>query len=128
MGPVWAYWAFLMGWYYRDIGYNIRSRQFSYTTINKYITSQAQLNQVVLLYGLHDQVSLYPPQSHHKDLKLPSCESIIVFDNLVTDFSNLDPLYALTPPIQPAKTLFKPLWTTLTATLATHFKTSVSII
>ena len=117
-----------MEWYCGDIGYNIRSRQFPYTTINKYITSQAQLNQVILLCDLHDQVSLHPPQSHHKDLKLPSCESIIVFDNLVTDFSNLDQLYVLTPLIQLVKTLFKPLWTTLTATLATHFETSFSII
>ena len=46
----------------------------------------------------------------------------------MTDFSNLDPLYVLTPPMQLAKTLSKPFWTTLTATLATRLETSVSII
>ena len=77
MGPVWAYWAFPMERYCGDIGRNIKSRRFPYATINKYITSQAQLTHVILLYGLHDQLSLRPPQSHDKDLQLPLCESFI---------------------------------------------------
>ena len=77
MGPVWAYWAFPMERYCGDIGRNIKSRRFPYATINKYITSQAQLTHVILLYGLHDQLSLCTPQSHDKDLQLPLCESFI---------------------------------------------------
>ena len=41
---------------------------------------------------------------------------------------NLDPLYVLNSPKPPPKTLSKHLWTTLTATLATRFETSVSVI
>jgi hypothetical protein len=46
----------------------------------------------------------------------------------VTNFSNLDPLYVLNSPKPLAKTLSRPLWTTLTATLATRFEISVSVI
>ena len=129
MGPVWAYWAFPMERYCGDIGRNIRSRRFPYATINKYITSQAQLTHVTLLYGLHDQLSLRPPQSHVKDLQLPLCEPFLIYiDNPVTNFSNLDPLYVLNSPKPLLKTLSKSLWTTLTATLATRLETPVSII
>ena len=80
MGPVWAFWAFPMERYCGDIGRNIinKSKWFPYATINKYITSKAQLTQVTLLYGLHDQLSLQPPQSHDKDLQLPLCEPILI--------------------------------------------------
>jgi len=79
MGPVWAYWAFPMERYCGDIGRNIKSRRFPYATINKYITSQAQLTQVTLLYGLHDQLSLRPPRSGDKDLQLPLCEPFLLY-------------------------------------------------
>ena len=46
----------------------------------------------------------------------------------MTNFSNLDPLYVLNSPKPLAKTLSRPLWTTLTATLATRLETSVSVI
>lgn len=78
MGPVWAYWAFPMERYCGDIGRNIKSRRFPYATINKYITSQAQLTHVTLLYGLHDQLSLRPPRSDDKDLQLPLCERLLI--------------------------------------------------
>ena len=90
MGPVWAYWAFPMERYCGDIGHHIKSRQFPYASINKYITSNAQLTHVTLLYGLHDQLSLSPPRSDAKDLQLPLCEPFLMYiDNRpVTDFSN----------------------------------------
>jgi hypothetical protein len=142
MGPVWAYWAFPMERYCGDIGRNIKSRRFPYAAINKYITSQAQLTHVTLLYGLHDQLSLRPPRSDDKDLQLPLCELkpfLIIYIyinidniNLVTNFCirNLDPLYVLNSPMAKSlvKTLSKPLWNTLTAALATRFETSVSVI
>ena len=84
MGPVWAYWAFPMERYCGDIGRNIKSRRFPYATINKYITSQAHLTHIILLYGLHDQLSLRPPKSHDKDLQLPLCEPfILILINLI---------------------------------------------
>src|SRR5271169_8155 len=52
----------------------------------------------------------------------------IAIRNLVTDSSHLDPLYVLAPPKKLATMLSKHLWTTLTATLATCFETSISII
>ena len=67
------------------LDHNIRSKWFPYPSINKYVTSQAQLTHVILLYGLHDQLSLHPPQSHAKDLKLSLCESNTNIGNLVTD-------------------------------------------
>src|ERR1700734_4434944 len=99
--------------YCGDIGHHIKSRRLPYSTINKYVTSQAQLTQVTLLYGLHDQLSLHPPPSHNNELRLPSCKSFIVLIyNLITDFSNynLDPLYVLTSQKPVPKTLSKPLW------------------
>jgi len=84
MGPVWAYWAFPMERYCGDIGRNIKSRRFPYATINKYITSQAQLTHVTLLYGLHDKLSLRPPQSDVKDLKLPLCECFSIYIYILT--------------------------------------------
>ena len=49
-------------------------------------------------------------------------------DNPVADFSNLDPLCVLDSPKPLVETLSKFLWTTLTAILATHFETYVSVI
>ena len=46
----------------------------------------------------------------------------------MTNFSNLDPLCVLNSPKPLVKTLSKSLWTTLTAMLATHLETSVSVI
>ena len=79
MGPVWAYWAFPMEWYCGEIGCDIKSRWFPYATINKYITSQAHLTHVTLLYGLHDQLALHPPRSDDKELWLPLCEPFLIY-------------------------------------------------
>ena len=46
----------------------------------------------------------------------------------MTNFTYLDPLYVLNSPKPLLKNLSKPLWTTLTATLATRLETSVSVI
>ena len=47
----------------------------------------------------------------------------------MTNFSiHLDPLYVLNSPKPLVKTLSKPLWTTLTATLSTRLETPVSVI
>jgi hypothetical protein len=76
MGPVWAYWAFPMERYCSDILRHIRSRRFPYATINKYITSRAQLTQISLLYNLDKDLQLGPrPSSHDQDVHLSLCES-----------------------------------------------------
>ena len=75
MGPVWAYWAFSMERYCSDIMRHIRSRRFPYASINKYVTSRAQLTQISLLYNLENDLQLVPRPSHDRDVHLPLCES-----------------------------------------------------
>ena len=128
MGPVWAYWAFPMERHCGDILRNIRSQRFPYASINKYVTSCAQLTHITLLYGLHEQLILLPPVHHDTDVKLPSCKSLVTLINLLPYHSELDPLYVLTPPKGPVETLPAPLRTKLIATLATRFNKSASII
>jgi len=77
MGPVWAYWAFPMEHHCGEILHNIRSQWFSYASINKYVTSQAQLTHITLLYNLHEKLQLKPPTSHDDNVCLPSCEPFI---------------------------------------------------
>jgi hypothetical protein len=55
---------------------NIRSWWFPYASINKYVTSRAQLTHITLLYNLHEKLQLKPPTSHD-DVCLPSCEPFI---------------------------------------------------
>jgi hypothetical protein len=128
MGPVWAYWAFPMECHCGNILYNVRSRQFPYASINKYVTSCAQLAHLTLLYGLHEKLSLLPPICHDTDVKLPLYKSLVILMNLLAHHNELDPLYVLTPPKGPVETLSPHLRTKLVATLATHFNKSVQII
>jgi hypothetical protein len=128
MGPVWAYWAFPMEHHCGDILCNVRSQQFPYASINKYITSCAQLVHITLLYGLHEKLSLLPPVCHDTDVKLPLCKSLVILMNLLAHHNELDPLYVLTPPKGPVETLSSHLRTKLVATLATRFNKSVPII
>ena len=109
MGPVWAYWAFLMECHCGDILRNIRSWRFPYANINKYVTSCAQLTHITLLYGLHDKLSLLPPVCLDNNFSLPSCKSSVMLMSLFAYHSELDPLYILTPPKGPVETLSAPL-------------------
>jgi hypothetical protein len=84
MGPVWAYWAFLMECHCGDILHNVRSQRFPYANINKYVTSCAQLTHITLLYGLHDKLNLLPPVCHGADVKLPSCKFSVRLMNSLT--------------------------------------------
>jgi hypothetical protein len=111
-----------------DILRNVRSQQFPYASINKYVTSCAQLAHITLLYGLQEKLSLLPPVCHDTDVKLPLCKSLAISMNLLTHHNELDPLYVLTPPKGPVETLPPHLRTKLIATLATCFNKSVPII
>ena len=73
MGPVWAYWAFPMERYCGDVIHNIRSRRFPYASINRYVTSRAQLTHISLLYSLDEKLSLQPPASNDRNLILELC-------------------------------------------------------
>jgi hypothetical protein len=95
-------------------------------SINKYVTSCAQLMHITLLYGLHDKLRLLPPVCCYTDVKLPSCKSSVLA--CLSYHTELDPSYVLTPPKGPVKPLSAPLRTKLIATLATHFNKSASII
>ena len=128
MGPIWAYWAFPMERFCGDILRNVRSRRFPYANINKYVTSRAQLTHITLLYDLHQQLSLLPPVSHDKDVKLPSCKSSMMSINSLAHCHEPDPSFVFTPPIGSVIALPTSLWMTLTATLATCFDKSASII
>jgi len=127
MGPVWAYWAFPMERYCGDVQRNIRSRRFPYSSINRYVTSRAQLTHIALLYGLDEKLCLQPPASHDRNLILHSCTFSI--PQQIYEFTSvLDPLYVLTPPTRSAESIKPSLWLKLTASLATRFDTTAQII
>ena len=129
MGPVWDYWGFLMEHHCSEILRNIRSRWFPYARINKYITFQAQLTHITLLYNLHKELQLKPPTSHNNYVCLPSCEPALhMLTNMHAYCYILDPSFILTPPKQSAVILPLFLWKTLTTTLATHFDKSAAVI
>jgi hypothetical protein len=128
IGPVWTYWAFPMERHCGDILQHVRNRRFPYVNINKYVTSRTHLTQIMLLYDLGRELHLLPPVSHDKDVKLPTCKSSMMFVNLLAHYSEPDPLYIFTPPIGSVIALSASLWTTFTATLATRFDKSASII
>ena len=109
MGPVWAYWAFPMECYCGDILHNVKSQQFLYANINKYVTSCTQLTHITLLYDLHKKLCHLPPMSHNLDIKLPICKSLVILMNLLTYSNELDPLYVLTPPREHLKAIPIPL-------------------
>ena len=69
----WAYWAFPMEHYCGDVIRNIRSRRFPYASINRYVTSHAQLTHISLLYGLDEKLCLQPPASNDRNLILELC-------------------------------------------------------
>src|SRR5277367_5718139 len=104
MGPVWAYWAFPMERYCGDVLRNIRSRRLPYASINRYVTSRAQLTHITLLYNLDEKLCLQPPTSHNRNLTLPLCMSSIPQQiHKLTLVS--DPLYVLTPPARSAESI-----------------------
>ena len=128
VGPVWAYWAFPMERFCGDIQPNIRSRRHPYISINKYVTSRAQLTQIKLLYNLHEELCLQPPVSHNHELSLPSCKFPTSNGNKKAYHHIPDPSFVLKPPRISATTLHASLWKTLTATLATRFNKPASLI
>jgi hypothetical protein len=130
MGPVWAYWAFPMERYCGDVVRNIRSRRFPYTSINRYVTSRAQLTHIILLYDLDEKLCLQPPASHDRNLMPHLCKFSMPLLQIYgfLSVSLADPLYVLTPPMQSAESIKHSLWMKLTASLATRFDTTAQTI
>ena len=127
MGPVWAYWAFPMECYCGDVVRNIRSRRFPYSSINRYVTSRAQLTHITLLYNLDEKLCLQPLAFHDQNLTLPLCMSS-VFQQIHKFTLVSDPLYVLTPPKRSAESINCSLWMELTVSLATCFDVTVQTI
>ena len=129
MGPVWAYWAFPMERYCGDVVRNIRSRRFPYASINKYITSRAQLTHITLLYDLDEKLCLQPPASHDWNLILHLCTfSFFHASTNLLIYFNLDPLYVPTPPMRSAESIKHSLWLKLTASLAMRFDVTTQTV
>lgn len=60
-GPVWAYWAFPMERYCGTLLPAVKSRRFPFASLDQFVADHAQLNQVKLLYNLHQKLSLRGP-------------------------------------------------------------------
>ena len=103
-----------------EILHNIRSWQFPYASINKYVTCQAQLTHITLLYNLYEKLQLIPPTSHNNDVCLPLCEpALCMLTNMHAYCYILDLSFILTPPKPSVVILPLFLWKMLTTTLAT---------
>lgn len=58
MGPVWCYWAFPMERYCGKLLHAIRSRRYPYPSLDRFVTEDAQLTQIQVMYNLFDELSL----------------------------------------------------------------------
>ena len=59
-GPVWTYWAFAMERHCNTLLQSIKSRCHPYLSIATFVTATARLDQIRLLYDLHEELSLDP--------------------------------------------------------------------
>ena len=125
-GPVWAYWAFPGERHCGEMGRSIKSRRHPYVNLSNYVTAAAHLNQIAILYNLDHELSLRPPPAIDQSLTVAACSYISPFYPF--QYSTLaDPLFALTPP-RGLSPLSPALWRKVTATLATRYNTTSTII
>lgn len=61
MGPVWAYWAYVMERYCGLLKPALSSRRFVFAAIDRFIVDHAQLMQIALIYNLAEELSLEQP-------------------------------------------------------------------
>lgn len=74
MGPVWCYWAFPMERYCGSLQPAIQSRRFPYASLDRYVTENAQLTQIGVIYNISEELTLRPPRdSIRGSYKEPSC-------------------------------------------------------
>ncbi len=65
IGPQWAAWAYPMERYCGDLKKNVKSRRHPYVSLNNYITADAHLKQIELMYNLRNDLSFEPPKIDH---------------------------------------------------------------
>ena len=72
-GPVWTYWAFPMERHCNTLLQSIRSRRHPYASISSFVTATAQLDQIRLLYDLHETLRLDPDEKESNKLVHDLC-------------------------------------------------------
>ena len=73
-GPVWTYWAYPMERHCNTLLQAIKSRRHPYVSISSFVTATAQLNQIRLLYDLHEALRLDPDKKENSSHIHDSCE------------------------------------------------------
>ena len=73
-GPVWATWAFVMERYCGFVKRRaVRSRAHPYASINRRILEMAQLNVILMKYGLRKKLTLKARRGRVKKDKFAEC-------------------------------------------------------
>ncbi|KAF7349597.1 hypothetical protein MSAN_01685200 [Mycena sanguinolenta] len=62
-GPVWCYWAFPMERYCGSLQPGIRSRRFTWASLDRYVVEKAQLTQIMTVYNAFSELSLVESQA-----------------------------------------------------------------
>src|ERR1700678_2029677 len=67
-GPVWTYWAYPMERHCNTLLQSIKSIRHPYASISSFVTATAQLDQIRLLYDLHETLCLDPDEKKESKL------------------------------------------------------------
>ena len=100
MGPVWAYWAFLMERFCGKLLHCIKSHCHPFANIDSYITAVGQLDQIRNWYNAHDQLTLLPPKgANSREFAFAKCTYPHACSNRVViefsiDRSNVSPMFS----------------------------------
>jgi hypothetical protein len=99
-GPVWATWAFVMERYCGFVKRRaVRSRSHPYASINRRILEMAQLNVILMKYGLRKKLTLKARRDKVKKDKFPECKSYSAPSHrAVAEMLWVDPHYTLLAP------------------------------
>ncbi|KAF8222331.1 hypothetical protein L208DRAFT_1323170, partial [Tricholoma matsutake] len=73
IGPSWTCWAFPMEHFCGYLQPAIKSRCFPYPSIDAWVTVNAQLSHVKVIYDLEDELSLQPPKTARLEFSDLSC-------------------------------------------------------
>jgi len=99
-GPVWAIWAFVMEHYCGFVKQRaVRSRAHPYASIDCRILEMAQLNVILLKYGLKKSLELKGKHANMIKDKFPECKPIVFPSRwIVIKLYQIDPQYTLLAP------------------------------
>ena len=73
-GPVWTYWAYPMERHCNTLLQAIKSRRRPFASISSFVTATAQLDQIRLMYDLHEGLRLDPEKKENSGLVHDSCK------------------------------------------------------